>query len=300
MTPSQVSRRSFLAALGVLTLGYNDRALAEAAKWFLVVGDWGRGSADQKKIARQMGKAAEAVGASFVISTGDNFYPAGVKSIRDQQWKTSFEDIYDAPSLMIPWHVALGNHDHRGIVAAQIDYTKQSSRWHLPAAYYKHTETVAEGRLVEFFFIDTEPIRRQYESRTSRFLANEQIVWLTRELASSTAHWKIVVGHHPVFSGGSHAGTPALQDWLAPLLEQHRVQFYLCGHSHALEHIAVGRVHYLTSGAGEAPRPARTITGTRFVVGERLGFLMMRIASNTMHLEFKDAGGNSLYHAKIQ
>ena len=294
MKAIRYSRRSFLGGLGVLAFGHSS-ALARSAKSFLVIGDWGLGSANQKRVARQMGVTAQAVEASFVISTGDNFYRDGVKSIHDQQWKTSFEDIYDASSLMIPWHVTLGNHDHRGSVAAQIDYTKQSLRWHLPDTYYKHAEALSEGASAEFFLIDTEPIRRQYTSQRGRLPINQQMVWLSRELSGSTAQWKIVVGHHPVFSGGSHGGTAALQDWLVPLLERHGAQIYLSGHNHALEHIAVGRVHYLTSGAGAKPRPAGIIDGTRFVVGKRLGFLMIGLTANELRAEFKDDGGSSLY-----
>lgn len=296
---SGYSRRSFLAALGLLTLGRGDRARAEDAKWCLAVGDWGWGSVDQKKVARQMAEAAASVGARFVISTGDNFYPRGVKSVRDQKWQTSFEDIYDAPSLRVPWYVALGNHDHHGNVEAQVAYTKQSPRWRMPAAYYKHTETVAENCVAEFFFIDTEPMRRQYDRSLTRYLANNQLLWLAHELASSVAQWKIVVGHHPVFSGGSHQGTPALEAWVAPLLERHGVQVYLSGHSHALEHIALGSVHYLISGAGAEPRRAKAVRGTRFAAGERLGFLLMGFTPTELKVEFRDEAGISLHRARI-
>ena len=119
-----------------------------------------------------MAKTAKAVEARFVISTGDNFYPDGVKSVDDTQWVTSFEDVYHAPPLMIPWHITLGNHDHHGNISAQVDYTKLSSRWRLPANYYKHTQLLTEGQSADFFHLDTTSIIERYPSK------DPQLVWL--------------------------------------------------------------------------------------------------------------------------
>jgi acid phosphatase len=91
-----------------------------------------------------------------------------------------------------------------------------------------------------------------------------------------------------------------LVNHLKPLLERYRVQVYLNGHSHALEHIVVGGVHYVTSGAGAKPRPARAIAGTRFVAGERLGFAIARVAADTVAIEFVDEFGAVLYGATIE
>jgi hypothetical protein len=105
---------------------------AEPELAFAVVGDWGKGNTKQKAVAEVLGKAAESIGARFIVSAGDNFYPRGVTSVSDPNWKTLFENVYTAPSLMVPWHAVLGNHDHRGSTAAQIAYSKTSTRWRLP------------------------------------------------------------------------------------------------------------------------------------------------------------------------
>ena len=299
-TLGRISRRSFVTGLGSLALGHADSAwTAEGGAPFLVIGDWDTGSTGQKRLARQMGRVAEAVGARFVISTGDNFYPRGVESEDDKQWKWSYEDVYQAPSLRVPWYAVLGNHDHRGNVAAQINYSKQSPRWRMPAPYYRHTEVLGEGATADFFFIDTDPIRRQYQRWAGRLVANRQIAWLKQELADSTARWKIVVGHHPVFSGEAGKSTPALRKWLRPLLEKYRVQAYLNGHSHTLEHIAVGGVHHLTSGAGASPRRSKATPNTRFLMQGQHGFLVVRLAPRFMDVDFRNAAGKSLYQTRI-
>jgi len=287
-------RRVILAAAALVSLAVG--ALASDLT-FLVVGDWGTGSNGQRKVAFQMGRTAEAIGAQFVVSTGDNFYPRGVKSVKDAQWKTKFENVYIAPALSIPWYAVLGNHDHSGNVKAQVDYSKRSSRWRMPATYYKHTETLVDGSLVDFFFLDSDAINNRWRRL---IFGRGQVRWLERGLAASTARWKIVVGHHPVFSGRSRKETQSLAALLRPLFERHGVQIYLNGHNHALEHIVIGKVHYLTSGAGANPsKAARPGKGSRFVMGNRLGFMTARLAPGTAEIEFIDGEGASLYRASI-
>lgn len=291
-----ISRRSFLAAMASFAAASRRVVPATASDitlTFLTLGDWGRGSADQQRVAVQMAKTAKAVGARLVISTGDNFYPGGVKSVDDTQWVTNFEDVYDASALMTPWYVTLGNHDHRGNIRAQVNYTKLSSRWRLPANYYKHTQFLTEGGSADFFHLDTTSIIERYPSE------DPQLAWLERELAGSSAIWKIVIGHHPVHSGGKHGDTKALIVLLRPLLERFGVQVYLNGHNHNLEHVVIGGTHYLTSGAASKPKPAKASEGTRFVMGDRLGFMMARIAPAAMHVEFIDEQGTSLYRGRI-
>jgi tartrate-resistant acid phosphatase type 5 len=288
-----ISRRSLLVASVALavTPGRSSGAAASALN-FVVVGDWGAGgSANQRKVAVQMAKTAEAISARFVISTGDNF-PRGVQSVQDGQWIANFEEVYSTPALMVPWYITLGNHDHKGNINVQVEYT--SSRWRLYASYYKHTELLADSSRADFFHIDTTPI---INGRPGK---DKQLDWLQGELAASGAVWKLVVGHHPIYSGcGSHGNIPALITTLKPLLERFGVQAYLNGHCHALEDIVIGQLHYLTSGAGSKSRPAKAIEGTRFTVSNRLGFMTARLTPTAMDIEFIDYEGNSLYQDRI-
>ena len=291
------SRRAFLASAGVFAFARGAISETSASDLvFLAVGDWGHSSRDQRDVAQQMAKTAALSGAQFIVSTGDNFYPNGVKSLSDEVWKTGFEEVYHAPGLQVPWHIVLGNHDHMGNVAAQFDYSKQSARWRLPANFYRRREFLADGAVVDFFHIDTDPIQRGWNRRVTDAA---QLRWLERELATSTAMWKIVIGHHPVFSGGRHKNTEALLVHVKPLLNRYGVQVYLNGHNHNLEHVVVEGTHYLTSGAGSRPKGAKIIEGTRFLVADRLGFMTARLAPAAMEIEFIDEQGISLYRAII-
>ena len=109
-----LSRRTTLGALGAAAAlpFLPARGEATGALNFLAVGDWGRGGAfHQKEVAMRMGETASATHARFIVSVGDNFYEDGVAGIDDPAWVNSYERVYDAPALQVPWYVALGNHD---------------------------------------------------------------------------------------------------------------------------------------------------------------------------------------------
>ena len=59
--------------------------------------------------------------------------------------------------------------------------------------------------------------------------------FLDEELGASNADWKIVVGHHPAYSGGRHEGSSTIRDEVMPILIDHNVDFYIMGHDHNLQ-----------------------------------------------------------------
>jgi acid phosphatase len=286
------------------------RAIAAAAPTlnFLVVGDWGRkGSDHQRDVAVQMGVAGASGGSRCVFSVGDNFYEDGVQSAADPQWQTSFENIYTAGALQVPWYVALGNHDYRGVPQAQLDYAKTSPRWRMPNRYYKVAGTDFGAPHVDFFVIDTSPLVHQYRENVHSVIAENvasqdvtaQVSWLDRELDKSTAPWKLVIGHHTIYSGGSgHGDTPETKALIEPLLEKHRVQAYIHGHDHDLQHIRRSGIDYLCCGAGSEVRPVRAIDGTLFCQA-RSGFAAFHSESSALTFEFRDYEGKVLYQAAI-
>ena len=72
----------------------------------------------------------------FIVGVGDNFYFNGVKNVRDPRFYWTFERTYSHPSLVIPWYMIAGNHDHAANVSAQIAYSKVSKRWKFPDFFY--------------------------------------------------------------------------------------------------------------------------------------------------------------------
>ena len=238
------------AAIGSLLPRAALAAEAKAAALnFLIVGDWGRnGEPDQLAVATQMGIVAQATDAKFVISVGDNFYENGVATVDDPQWQSSFEKVYTAPSLQVPWHAVLGNHDYHGNCDAQIAYGKTSKRWTMPARYFSRTEKIDAANTVEFFFLDTTPMSKP-DADEPKLHGNAksqdvpaQVAWLEAALKASVASWKIVIAHHPVYSGGQHGDTPYIIEHILPLLEKYQVTAYFNGHDHDLQHLQAGKV----------------------------------------------------------
>ena len=278
---------------------------------FLAVGDWGRdGELLQVEVAKRMGQAAAALDAAFVISVGDNFYEDGVTGIDDPKWRTSFEDVYTAASLQVPWYVALGNHDYHGDTQAQLDYAKTSPRWRMPGRWYGASQAAvaSKGRVgVDLFVLDTSPFISAYHADGERKVkvagqrTAPQLRWLDAALAKSMADWKIVVGHHPIYSAPQFrtpGGTPELIARLDPILQRHRVPLYLNGHEHDLQHIARGATHYVCTGAGSLTRErCRAQPGDFCSVHP--GFTAFAASPKLLWIGYRDWTGEDLYVVEI-
>ena len=283
-------------------------SLAPDALNFVVIGDWGRlGENDQQDVSTQMGKTAHDIGARFIISVGDNFYEDGVASVDDVQWHESFEDVYTAPSLQVPWYVILGNHDYHGNCDAQIEYSKKSPRWKMPARYFQQSHQINKDIAADFFYIDTTPMLRIYhnplfEENTHAQVATqkvpEQLEWFKAALAASKAQWKIVIGHHPIYSGGEHGDTPELIKHILPLLQQYGVQAYICSHDHDLQHLMAGDINLFISGAGSQVRPTRETIHTQFAKSSS-GITAVSLGADAMDIRMIDNTGTLLYTTRV-
>ena len=281
------------------TIKEEDNALA-----FVIVGDWGRcGEYNQQEVGNQMDYFIGKSDAQFIISTGDNFYDNGVRSTSDPLWEDSFEEIYKGANLRREWYVVLGNHDYRGNPQAEVDYTKVSRRWNMPARYFTFAKHINDTATVRFIFLDTSPFVKKYHKEKESYAdlvkqdTARQVKWLDSVLASSTEKWKIVVGHHPVYSSSKkHGDTEELKSWLKPRLEKYNVQVYFAGHDHDLQHQkpAGSSVDYIVSGGGSENRPAGKYEHTKFAEGIS-GFVLASLKADSLKLYFIDYKGKVLY-----
>ncbi|WP_114792906.1 metallophosphoesterase [Niabella yanshanensis] len=263
---------------------------------FIVMGDWGRnGENYQKQVAAGMGKAAHDLDASFVIATGDNFYPYGVQSTQDYHWISSFETIYNAQSLHVKWFPVLGNHDYASNPDAQVAYSAISSRWHMPARYYSQTYK-ADTSKVLLLFIDTDPMEK--EMRGERYdgikyvqgAVKTQLNWIDSMLTNSNARWKIIIGHHPLYTGGwrkDRQDTKNMRHLLEPVFRKHKVNIYIAGHEHHQEYIKPdGPTHYIISGAASEARPAGLYPKYGKFVSTAQGFATFSITPEKAIIQF--------------
>lgn len=280
---------------------------------FLVMGDWGRnGDYHQKAVATQMSKAAATIDAKFIVAVGDNFYPSGVQSTQDPQWKYSFEDVYSSYPLNREWYVALGNHDYKGNVQAQIDYSAISRRWVMPAPYYSRKIQLEDGGEILLVVMDSNPYIDSYYAKDGAFSASlrrqdtaAQTKWLSQVLSDSSAaiKWKIVAGHHPLYSGGKRKAsddTRLFEQKFRAFFDRYKVDAYLCGHEHDLQIIRPEGAYttQFLSGAACEVRPTGTRAGTLFAASAP-GFMTFSIVSDTLLVQVVNGDGSILYTTSL-
>lgn len=262
---------------------------------FMVIGDMGTGRLDQHKVAAAMAIRAKSDHVDFILTVGDNFYEEGVSSVDDPQWKTKFEDVYADPALQLPIYPSLGNHDHRGNVNAQIEYSQRNKNWRMPAQYYTFTHTLVDETTVQYFAIDSDPFLMQGPE------AAAQLTWLDHELGKSGARWKFVYGHHPLYSHVGRARELERRTMIAalePLFTKHKVDVYLAGHDHTLELLKpIIGVHYVITGGGAGPDKAYAVewTNEAYYAATLGGFTLFRVGKNEIVVEFVRLDGRTQY-----
>ena len=177
--------------------------------------------------------------------------------------------LKENPDLMV--YSALGNHDWKSSrhgVALQTQWMQQQPNFHMgEKGYYSYT--IGEpGNDVEFFVLDTNMLlagQTYYEvpldangAEQDEAMAQQkgiaelediephespvkgedkkQLAWLEAGLAKSTARWKLVYGHHILWSigGTKYSEGHVLRRLLMPSLCRYS-DGYIAGHEHDLE-----------------------------------------------------------------
>lgn len=273
-----LSRRRALKTLfcssAVMALNLQTRrAQAEIAKdglHFLAIGDFGTGAADQKAVSKAMQDfvSKNSLKPEAMLMLGDNFYGKTKDglTVDSARWQTDIEDMYPASAFASPQYAVLGNHDYHdnaGGQDVQLAYSKKPGvRWKMPAKWYRQDF----GGVLTVIFLDSNlpAVSGAKDKKTGKPRASltadetkEQMAWLKAELAKPRAPFTMVVAHHPVYSNGDHGDTKALVAEWEPLLQEHKIHAYLCGHDHDLQHLEVeGKFtsHILSGGGGAKTR----------------------------------------------
>lgn len=242
---------------------------------FLAIGDWGGmpiypyHTPAQKKAAAGMALVANKSRASFVLALGDNFYTAGIPTDdHDKRFQTTWEEVYlEHDPLQVPWYVCAGNHDHKGNVTAQIEFSNENQFWTYPDYHHNYVASWKDGSgkdmSLEVILIDTIQLAGALDydedhpnyfdplpGPESKQRAKESYEWIEAQMKASTADYLLVAGHYPVYSVCSHGPTSFLIDNLVPLLEKYNAH-YLSGHDHCASHVEDKGVSYILSGVGD-------------------------------------------------
>jgi 3',5'-cyclic AMP phosphodiesterase CpdA len=219
---------------GTTTIASDDTANIPLFR-FAAIGDVGTGNIGQLAIAQVMNEYYRQHPFKLVLMTGDNIYENGdIKRVG-----ATFGRPYRfLRRQQVPFYAVLGNHDIRTNNGVdQVNY----SAFNMDGRYYTFNRGIAQ-----FFGLDTN----------SNADWSRQFDWLEDNLAKSTAIWKIVFAHHPLYSSGAHGNQPDLIAKLSPLFSRYGVQLYINGHDHNYERTQeIDGTTYLTVGAGSKTRP---------------------------------------------
>ena len=246
---------------------------------FLALGDWGgQGSwpyykRAQKVAANGMDKVARSIGASFVVSLGDNFYSRGVQNDTTWRFQRTYEDIYHHSSLRVPWYIIAGNHDYEGDIELQLQYSLHSCRWIYPSLY--HTQSFrAQNVTLDLVMIDTEDLCKKQPpppppTTTTTTTTTTTIPtttnttggwnWLLLELQKSSADYLWVVGHDPPYSICKHGPSACMNKYMPSILKMYGAH-YMGGHDHCMTHFH--EKHMSTTNTNNANATATATTTT--------------------------------------
>jgi hypothetical protein len=256
---------SALASLGSLPAsarGLFPNAMASAktagvkSADLLMVGDWGSENVSaQAAVASAMRSYAQgnAVQPQALLMLGDNWYGALPGGANSPRWDRQFEAMYPADVFPGPAYALLGNHDYQNYpeskVSAELDYARsdrsggKTTRFFLPSRWYRF-EFPTVNPLITVIALDSNmpfPDGTTVKGRDftlSHEMQAEQLTWLEAQLKQPrTTPFLVVMGHHPVYSNGTHGDHPVLvRDW-DPLLRKYNVHCYFAGHDHDLQHL---------------------------------------------------------------
>ena len=233
-------------------------------------GSWIAASGQAAVANAMKGFCAAGAGCEFAVMLGDNIYPDGATAGADgrddaQRFRKILYEPY-APLAAFAEDfrifVALGNHDWRTSregAMAQVRFHETTRPFYMEGIRYRVAPT-GDPRDLEVFVLDTHVLLSGVtvledeladdgsELHTEEVdppspwslpqtgLERDMAGWLEQSLAASPARWKIVIGHHPLWSsaGSKFQQARALRALILPALCRH-ADLYLAGHEHTLE-----------------------------------------------------------------
>jgi len=324
---------SALAALPNVSGLNAETSLDPHAAHALIVGDWGwtdnvggeasrngSGFHAQSMVARGMQHYAKShsLRPEALLMLGDSWYgdlPGGAKS---QRWADQFELMYPEESFPGPAYSMLGNHDYQTMppevnkLEAELEYARSGrgrngkpTRWTLPSRWYTF-DFPSSNPLIHFIVLDSNMPKSDgtwqhgHEFTLKPEEQAEQLKWLEAQLKMPrTTPFLAVLGHHPVYSNGPHGDHPVLvRDW-DPLFQKYKVDLYMAGHDHDLQHLEFDghpTTHFL-SGAGGADLYVLKIDDLdRGPYAQQVhGFSHLSVTKKAMELRHLDSDGRLLY-----
>ncbi len=232
---------------------------------FVAVADVGAGDSNQNAVSEAMTHYYQKTPYSLAVLAGDNIYTNGemekIGAVFEQPYATLLKQG-------VKFHACLGNHDIRN---ANGELQLRYAGYNMKGRHYTFREKSAQ-----FFVLDTNT-NADWKG---------QVTWLNQELSRSTAPWKIVYGHHPIYSSGHYGTSPEMVSLLTPTFKKYGVQLYINGHEHNYERTRpIDGTTYLITGIGGAHlRPVGRSQWTEYSVS-RFGFAGIEVYGDRLEIE---------------
>lgn len=244
------------------TVFKDERLSQEESVKFCLLGDVGRGTELQQKIADTL----ETEDCDRIFFLGDLVYPSGVTALDDPELEDRFLKYYRPlverdPGLIISY--VLGNHDHKGNPAVWKDVPNLHPGFFFPHYYYMidYGGLCVVGLDTSFYY---------YADKVPE--ATEQATWLAQlEPRLKECDVKVALTHHPL-KGDGHPGS---MDWtgasgpLKGFLETSiigKFDMHVSGHVHILH----------DDGEDEGTKLLISGTGGEILGGGNPGYVILR------------------------
>ncbi|BAZ27836.1 metallophosphoesterase [Cylindrospermum sp. NIES-4074] len=231
---------------------------------FVSVADTGTGAKGQYAVAKAMTFYHQQNSYNLVILAGDNIYNNGEIEKIGAVFERPYQDLLKQG---VKFQACLGNHDIRTENGEkQLRYAGFNMKGR---RYY----TFRRDK-VQFFALDTN----------GNADWKKQLLWFEKELSQSKAAWKIVFGHHPIYSSGQYGTNTSFVKTFTPLFKKYNVQAYINGHEHDYERTrAIDGTSYLICGAGAGNRPVGRSEWTEFS-SSNLSFMAYEVYADRIEL----------------
>ncbi len=259
---------AFLATLSAVSknvMGADPVWAAKIQRW-AVTADSGTGDKGQYAVAKVMAAMHSQNKFDFALLGGDNIYNNGEIEKIGAVFEKPYQPLL---STGVKFYAVLGNHDIR------TNQGKDEVKYfQMPGNYY----SFAKGS-VSFFALDTNNVDEA------------QLRWLDGALAQARTPWKVVYGHHPIYSSGHYGTDQKLVSTLVPVMKKHGVQLYLNGHEHDYERTkSLDGMVYITCGGGANVRPVGTSAFTAYSASVR-HFLAVENTDKSLQVKAVDTTG---------
>ena len=257
----------------------------QPATRFAVIGDFGDAGQPEADVANLV----NSWDVDFIVTTGDNNYPAGEADTIDQNigqyyqaYIHPYQGIYGSGATENRFFPLLGNHDwDPDHIKPYLDYFK------LPGneRYYDF-----EDGPIHIFILDSdpnEPDGRGYDSM--------QAGWLEERLETAGAPWKVIFLHHPPFVSSRRGEDQEMQwpyaSWGADTV--------IAGHDHLYERLQRDGIPYIVNGLGGRHKGINPIhrlllplSGSQVRYNQDYGAMLITADQMCMNLSFYARDGN--------